>query len=127
MDFYQRMGLVCRRIPRGCVATYGQVALLCGKPRNARQVGYALNRGLAGTRVPAHRIVNSRGILSGAASFETADQQVLMLEGEGVEVFWTKDGYRVDLERYGWKNTLEDALALREEFGQPEGSSDPVY
>lgn len=45
MDFYQRVGIVCRAIPAGKVATYGQIALLCGKPRNARQVGYALNRG----------------------------------------------------------------------------------
>ena len=42
MNFYQRVALVCSRIPRGCVATYGQVALLCGKPKNSRQVGYAL-------------------------------------------------------------------------------------
>ena len=118
MDFYRRMELVCRLIPHGCVATYGQIALLCGKPKNARQVGYALNRGRAGSQVPAHRVVNSRGILSGAASFETADQQVLMLEGEGVEVSWTKDGYRVDLNTYGWKSTLEDALSLREAFEQ---------
>ena len=44
MDFSQRVGIVCRAIPAGKVATYGQIALLCGKPRNARQVGYALNR-----------------------------------------------------------------------------------
>lgn len=53
MDFYQRVGIVCRAIPAGKVATYGQIALLCGKPRNARQVGYALNRGRAGADVPA--------------------------------------------------------------------------
>ena len=41
MDFYQRAGIVCRAIPRGTVASYGQIALLCGKPKNARQVGYA--------------------------------------------------------------------------------------
>lgn len=40
MDFYERVALVCSRIPAGTVATYGQIALLCGKPRNARQVGY---------------------------------------------------------------------------------------
>ena len=39
MEFYQRVGIVCRAIPVGKVATYGQIALLCGKPRNARQVG----------------------------------------------------------------------------------------
>ena len=52
MDFYERMSLVCSRIPRGRVATYGQIALLCGYPKNARQVGYGLRQGLAG-EVPA--------------------------------------------------------------------------
>ena len=45
MDFYQRARIVCANIPEGRVATYGQIALLCGKPKNARQVGYALNKG----------------------------------------------------------------------------------
>ena len=70
-DFYRRAAIVCRRIPYGKTATYGQIALLCGKPRNARQVGYALNWGRLGDGIPAHRAVNSRGILSGAAAFET--------------------------------------------------------
>ena len=56
MDFYQRAGIVCRAIPRGTVASYGQIALLCGKPKNARQVGYALNKGRLGEEVPAHRV-----------------------------------------------------------------------
>ena len=70
-DFYRRAAIVCRRIPYGKTATYGQIALLCGKPRNARQVGYALNRGRLGDGLPAHRVVNSRGLLSGAAAWET--------------------------------------------------------
>ena len=65
MDFYKRVGITVRAVPEGKVATYGQIALLCGKPKNARQVGYALNRGLAG-EVPAHRVVNSQGYLTGA-------------------------------------------------------------
>lgn len=98
------------------VATYGQIALLCGKPKNARQVGYGLNKGLLGEDVPAHRVVNARGVLSGAAAFETFDMQKLLLEGEGVEVAWTAEGWRVDLARYGWKNTLAEAQRLREEY-----------
>ncbi|MCC8024675.1 MAG: MGMT family protein [Clostridium sp.] len=112
MDFYKRVGMVCGMIPRGKAATYGQIALLCGKPRNARQVGYALNRNLAG-EVPAHRVVNAQGVLSGAAAFDYPDLQRRLLEEEGVEV--REDG-RVDLKVWGWKNTLEDALKLREMF-----------
>lgn len=116
MDFYKRMALVCQQIPIGKAATYGQIALLCGKPKNARQVGYALSRGLAGADVPAHRIVNAKGILSGAESFETPVKQKQMLEKEGVEVLWSEEGFMVDLKRDGWKNTMEDALWLRAEF-----------
>ena len=115
-EFYRRVGIVCRRIPRGRVATYGQIALLCGKPRNSRQVGYGLKMGLAGEDVPVHRVVNSRGILSGAAAFETDDMQRLLLEEEGVKTEYTEDGWRVDLKRDGWHNTMEEALRFREIF-----------
>lgn len=120
MDFYQRAGIVCGAIPRGTVASYGQIALLCGKPKNARQVGYALNKGRLGEEVPAHRVVNSRGLLSGAASFDTFDMQKNLLAGEGVEVLWTREGWQVDRKRYGWKHTMQDAekfRALFEELG----------
>lgn len=120
MDIYKRIGIVCQRIPEGTVATYGQIALLCGKPKNSRQVGYALNRGLAGEEANAHRVINGRGILSGAASFETFDMQKLLLEKEGVEVAWTPKGWQVDLKKYGWKTTLEDALFFRKVFVERE-------
>lgn len=116
MDFYERMGIVCSRIPEGKVATYGQIALLCGKPRNARQVGRGLRLGLAGENVPAHRVVNAKGELSGAGYFETWDLQKLLLQEEGVEVLWTGDGWRVDLQKYGWKHTMEDVKAIEEQL-----------
>lgn len=120
MDIYKRMGIVCRNIPRGRVATYGQVALLCGKPKNSRQVGYGLKNGLAGRDIPAYRVVNSRGILSGAAYFETFDMQRMLLEAEDVKVLWTEHGWKVDLNEYGWKNTVEDAIRLKTLFEQEE-------
>ena len=115
-DFYKRAAIVCRAIPYGKAATYGQIAMLCGRPRNARQVGYALNRGRMGENIPAHRVVNSRGILSGAAAFETRDLQKRLLESEWVKVEYTEDGWRVDLKRDGWHNTMEEALRFREIF-----------
>ncbi len=117
-DFYKRAAVVCRAIPYGKVASYGQIALLCGKPKNARQVGYALNRDRLGPDIPAHRVVNSRGRLSGAAAFETEDMQRLLLEGEGVHVFRTDKGWMVDLKKDGWQNTMEEALEFREIFRQ---------
>lgn len=115
-DFYKRAAVVCRAIPYGKVASYGQIALLCGKPKNARQVGYALNRDRLGPDIPAHRVVNSRGMLSGAAAFETEDMQRLLLVGEGVRVMWTEKGWMVDLKADGWHNTMDEALRFREIF-----------
>lgn len=114
MDFYRRVAIVCRTIPYGKAATYGQIALLCGKPHNSRQVGYALRNDLAGD-IPAHRIVNSQGYLSGAAAFFQPDTQRILLEAEGIKV---SSDNRVNLKRDGWSNTLEDALTLRKQFEQ---------
>jgi len=114
MDFYKRVALVCQQIPCGKVATYGQIALLCQKPRNSRQVGYALNKKITDD-VPAHRVVNHQGILSGAAAFENDQEQRRRLEEEGVEVDAMQ---RVDLRLYGWKNTLAEALLLEALFNQ---------
>ena len=116
-DFYKRAAIVCRAIPYGKTATYGQIALLCGKPENARQVGYALNRGRLGEGIPAHRVVNARGILSGAAAFETADMQKRLLEKEGVMVHFTPDGWQVDRKKDGWHNTMDEAMQCQQIFG----------
>lgn len=115
MDFYKRMSEVCKRIPSGTVATYGQIALLCGRPRNSRQVGYGLRFQLAGD-VPAHRVVSAKGTLSGAGYFETWDMQKILLQEEGVEAVRKEEHWAVDLKKYGWKNTIEDALALEKLF-----------
>jgi methylated-DNA-protein-cysteine methyltransferase-like protein len=81
---WERIYAVVRRIPRGRVATYGQVAALAGLPGHARQVGYALAALPAGSAVPWQRVVNARGLISlpGAAAVE----QRLRLAAEGVPV-----------------------------------------
>lgn len=111
IDFYKRTELICQAIPYGKVATYGQIALLCGFPTHSRQVGYALNKKL--TNVSAHRVVNSQGYLTGSPAFQTPDTQKNMLKKEGVEVI---DGKKVDLKKHQWKHTLDDALYFRELF-----------
>ena len=116
MDFYRKIGIVCRMIPRGRVATYGQIAALCGKRRNARQVGYALKLGLAGD-IPAHRVVNSRGELVGAKYFETPTKQMQLLRDEGVEFITDGEGWRVRMSEFAWRLTDPefDAVAAVEE------------
>ena len=91
---------IVRCIPEGRVATYGQIAALAERPRNARQVGYALAR-LKDDRVPWHRVVNARGEVSerGVDLLESVDQQRFLLEEEGV--LFDRRG-RIDLDRFGW-------------------------
>jgi methylated-DNA-protein-cysteine methyltransferase-like protein len=91
---------VVRRIPRGKVATYGQVARIAGLGGDARQVGYALHALPPRSRVPWHRVINSRGRIS-LGPFGGVDvTQRLMLEKEGVRF---NAAGRTDLERFGWK------------------------
>ena len=96
-EFYR----VVRRIPKGRVATYGQVADLAGYPRHARQVGYALHalRGAA-KKIPWQRVINARGEVSQRSSPDGDRLQRALLESEGV-VFGANG--RIDLERYGWR------------------------
>ena len=97
---YAKIYAVVRRIPRGRVATYGQVARLAGIPGHARQVGYALHAMATEEPVPWHRVINARGEIS-PRSFGGADAaQRHFLEGEGVRF----DGKgRVDLARFQWR------------------------
>lgn len=90
---------VVRRIPEGKVATYGQVARLCGYPRHARQVGYALAALPQGSNVPWHRVINSRGEVSERLMPGADEYQRILLEAEGVE--FGLHG-RVDLHKYQW-------------------------
>ena len=95
-----RILAIVRRIPRGRVATYGQIAALAGLPRHARLVGRVLSE-LADERVPWQRVVNARGQISERTDpgYEQ-DVQRALLEDEGIEV---RDGGRIDLGRFGWQ------------------------
>ena len=96
---YRRIYSVVRRIPRGRVATYGQVARLAGLPGQPRLVGYAL-AALAGERVPWQRVINARGEVSLRALRGAEAEQRLLLEREGVR-FGPRG--RVSLERFQWR------------------------
>ena len=97
---WERVYEVVRSIPRGRVATYGQVARLAGLGGDARQVGYALHALPAGTRVPWHRVINSRGGISLRPAGGGDVTQRLLLEKEGVRF---NTAGRTDLKRYLWQ------------------------
>lgn len=89
---------IARLIPPGRVATYGQIAAFEGAC-TPRMVGYAMASIPAGSEVPWHRVINSRGTISLSPESDGHQLQRAMLESEGV-VF--DEGGRVDLERFGW-------------------------
>ena len=97
---YSRIHAVVRRIPRGRVATYGQVAALAGLGGHARQVGYALHALGQGSNVPWQRVVNARGEVSPRRMPGCNVLQRVLLEREGV-VFDARG--RIDLARQGWR------------------------
>lgn len=86
-----------KKIPRGKVATYGQVAELAGNKKMARAVGNALHKNPNPDLIPCYRVVNSKGELAGEFAFGGAGAQARLLEADGIVV---RDG-RVDLEKYG--------------------------
>lgn len=95
---FERIYEVVKRIPRGKVATYGQVALLAGNPRWARVVGYALHVNPDPDTIPCYRVVNREGRVSPAFAFGGENMQILMLEADGITV---TDG-KVDLSVFQW-------------------------
>lgn len=88
-----------REIPRGKVATYGQIARIAGHPGAARAVGNALHRNPDSSGTPCYRVVSARGDLSGAFAFGGIGVQRDRLLADGVEVV----NYRVDLKRHQWR------------------------
>lgn len=101
MSFFQEVYRAVERIPRGRVATYGQIAMLAGNPRMARQVGWALHQNPDPSTIPCHRVVNRFGGLSSAFAFgDGLEEHRRRLAAEGVEV---GADYRVNLDRYQWR------------------------
>lgn len=98
MTTFEKIYEVVKSIPKGKVATYGQVATLAGNPRWARVVGYALHVNPQPGIIPCHRVVNREGKPADTFAFGGGDIQRQMLEDEGI--VFEKDG-TVDLGKYG--------------------------
>lgn len=85
MNFYEQIYEVVSSIPKGKVATYGQVAMMAGKPNAPRIVGYALHKNPKPKIIPCHRVVNRDGRLAPAFAFGGENAQRKLLEAEGVK------------------------------------------
>lgn len=99
-NFFERVYQVARQIPYGRVTSYGAIAKSLGTARSARMVGWAMNASHNLEDVPAHRVVNRNGILSGKHHFQGTNLMQQLLESEGVDVV---DNQIVDFERVFWE------------------------
>jgi len=99
-DFYLRVYEVVSLIPQGRLTTYGAIARFLGSPQAARTVGYALNKCFSYKKsIPAHRVVNRNGMLTGKHYFGGSDVMQRLLEAENIAV---KDNQVIDFEKVFW-------------------------
>ncbi len=104
VNFYDRVYRLVKMIPRGNVATYGQIAALIGSPRGARMVGWAMHAMDGGRleEIPWQRVINREGRISTTCLVHPPDQQAQLLRKDGVEVVMKDSNFFVDLEKYLW-------------------------
>ena len=98
-NFFERVYAVARQIPYGKVTSYGAIAKVLGAARSARMVGWAMNASHNLEDVPAHRVVNRNGLLTGKHHFDGTNLMQQLLESEGIEVM---DNQIIDFEKHFW-------------------------
>ncbi|PZX56726.1 MGMT family protein [Algoriphagus chordae] len=106
-NYFDLVYQVVRLIPSGRVTNYGSIAQYLGIKSGARMVGYAMNAAHTMADVPAHRVVNSQGLLTGKEHFETSTKMQELLEKEGVKV--VKDKVQ-NFDKVYWNPDVELAL-----------------
>lgn len=106
-DFFQDVHEVAKLIPKGRVTSYGAIANYLGLKRSARMVGWAMNQSSVDETIPAHRVVNRKGLLTGKHFFKGEKTMQQLLEAEGIQV---KDDQVVDFDQVFWDPATEIAL-----------------
>ncbi len=105
INFFEKVYEVARQIPYGRVTSYGAIAKFLGAARSARMVGWAMNASHTMEDIPAHRVVNRKGLLTGKFHFDGTNLMQQLLENEGVKVV---DNQIVDFEKYFWNPATEN-------------------
>ena len=97
--FFEKVYEVARLIPYGKVTSYGAIAVYLGAARSARMVGWAMNKAHNFDDIPAHRVVNRKGLLTGKHHFDGTNLMQQLLENEGIVVI---DNQIQDLDKHFW-------------------------
>ncbi|MDB5231606.1 MAG: cysteine methyltransferase [Chitinophagaceae bacterium] len=103
-SFFEDVYAIARLIPKGRVTSYGAIAACLGAKSSARMVGWAMNASFTQKKVPAHRVVNRKGLLSGKMHFKRPDMMQQLLEKEGIKV---KDDQVQNFEKIFWDPARE--------------------
>lgn len=103
-NFFERVYLIAKQIPYGKVTSYVAIARALGTGRSARMVGWAMNASHNMEDIPAHRVVNQKGLLTGKHHFEGTNLMQQLLESEGIEVV---DNQIVNFEKHFWVPEVE--------------------
>ena len=103
-NFFQRVYAVVEQVPYGRVTTYGAITKYLGASRSSRMVGWAMNGAGSNPEVPAHRVVNRVGLLTGKHHFAQTNLMQQLLENEGIIV---KEDKVVDFKKYFWDPIIE--------------------
>ena len=98
-NFFERVYAVVRHIPYGKVTSYGAIAKVLGAARSARMVGWAMNAAHGLDDVPAHRVVNRKGLLTGKHHFDGTNLMQQLLDNEGIKVV---NNQIIDFEKHFW-------------------------
>lgn len=103
LNFFEKVYIVARAIPYGKVTSYGAIAKYLGSAKSARMVGWAMNKTHNDDTIPAHRVVNSKGLLTGKFHFDGTNLMQQLIESEGIIV---KDNRIVNFKEVFWEIKL---------------------
>jgi len=103
-DFFQNVFDVVRLIPKGRVTSYGAIAKYLGTGGSSRMVGWAMNASHHLEDVPAHRVVNRKGLLTGKLHFDGTNLMQQLLENEGIQV---RDNQIIDFDTHFWEPDIQ--------------------
>lgn len=104
-NFFERVYVIAKQIPYGKITSYGAIAKALGAARSARMVGWAMNASHGRADIPAHRVVNRKGLLTGKFHFDGTNLMQQLLESEGIAI---KDNQIIDFDTHFWEPPMSE-------------------